>query len=128
MARFSWRSKADRFRRARVVPAARSNSLAVDHSEDDIHDVGAGWPGGEERASSAEHGVRVVLLERARGVVARALDGGPCRRIDERTGDIGGAVTAVGSGSEDGDTQPALPGFRERARCGERELLTTTAR
>jgi len=99
----------------------------LDEPDDDVHHVGSRHAGAQQRAGGRERVMRVVGRQRSRGIQPALDDGVPRTVIDERTGRVGGAVATIGAGGEQADSLRVVAGVVQRSRCGERELLTTSA-
>ena len=108
---------------ARRPRAVRGRRADADH---DVHHVGRGEIGAEQRAGRVERWMRIVRREIGIGIAPRFRDRAPRLLVDDRAGRIGGAIAAIGAACEQRRAARALR-RRELARGCERELLAASA-
>src|SRR5215467_12967885 len=89
-------------------------------NEVDVEEVGARRPRREQVAAASEVGIGVVVVEPSTRVRSPAFER---RAVDDRAGGVRRSVGSVGPGGEDDE----IVGRAELERCGQRQLLATTA-
>src|SRR4029079_11643272 len=101
-------------------------SEKLNESDHDVVDVRSRIALRDQRIPRGARAMRSVHGECSARIAAGGGDRAPRRRVHHRAGRVGGAVAAVGSGSEQRDAFGGTARVVEDARGGERELLTSS--